>query len=195
MSILLELWHRHLTSKIRYALGLAVLGLCAAPGVAAANLPSPASKLIVPGKSIGGVSLGESYTQAQKAWGITKNCNPMTGCTYDGGKNGTASFSTPHRPGSPAIVSAVYIEVHFFRIGKPDWARTPLDKYKTAKGIHLGSTLSTVKKAYPHGKRSCGTVTCSWIVAGPHKASTGFALYKGPKGTEVASILVEEPAS
>jgi hypothetical protein len=195
VSILLKLWNRHLTSKVRYSLGLAVLGLCAAPGIAAANLPSPKTKLIVPGKSIAGVSLGESYAQAKNAWGNTKGCSPLTGCSYDGGKDGTAFFSTPHSPGSPDKVSAVGIEVHFSHTGKPDWARTPLDKYKTAKGIHLGSTVSTLKKAYPHGKRSCGTVTCSWIVSGPHKAGTNFALYRGPKGTEVASILVEEPAS
>jgi hypothetical protein len=193
MSIPLGLWKRLSTTRVRFASGLAVLGLCAAPGIAAANLPSPKTKLIVPGKSIGGVALGESYAQAQKAWGKTSSCSPLTGCSYDGGRKGTAAFSTPHPPGSPAIVSAVFIEVHFLRSGKPDWTRTPLDSYKTAKGIHLGSTLSMVKRAYPHGKRACGTAACSWIVAGPHRTSTGFELYRGPRGTEVAGILVSEP--
>lgn len=44
--------------------------------VADAHLPPPHPSLIVPGKSIGAVSLGMAFTQAEAAWGASPTRTP-----------------------------------------------------------------------------------------------------------------------
>ena len=76
---------------------VAVTACALAPATASAALPRPASTAIVPGKSIGGVSIGMTVKRALARWGAGSHCTAATirrSCTWTGtGTQGTVSFN------------------------------------------------------------------------------------------------------
>jgi hypothetical protein len=170
---------------------LAVGALLALPAAALGNLPASSTKLVVPFKSIGGIRLGESYAAARAAWGPASGGRSMcpekplpapSECLWDAGHRGDADFFA-YKDHVVEVVIAVYFS------GQADWTSTPLDKYHTAKGIHLGSSYKAVKRAYPGGT---ATLNGDYLVRGPHGAFTYFAINPGPngKGAQVGQIGV-----
>ncbi len=101
----------------------------------AAAVFHPPSKLIVLGKSVGGVALGDSRAKAIGTWGAPDRCQSGGGgfnCEYNqdeisfaGGKQGISS-----------------IDVLAANLG-----------FHTSKGIHIGSTVQQLKQAYPGLRR------------------------------------------
>ncbi len=53
---------------------------------------------------------------------------------------------------------------------------TPLDRFKTAKGIGIGSTVAKLKQAYPHLKKSNAAL---FDLAGPGESLTLFEIEEG----------------
>jgi hypothetical protein len=153
----------------------------ALPAAAWAALPKTNNTLIVPGKSIGGVALGGSVGSVTKAWGPNKTCEYQ--CQYAGTAGptesaalGTALLETG-ASGGPFKVWEIFIDVGQNDTGTnptPNF-NTPLTRFKTAKGIGLGSNVSELKHAYRAAKKQV-------VVA-------GLTLYtiKGPK--EIATIF------
>lgn len=56
----------------------------------------------------------------------------------------------------------------------------PLTKFKTSKGIGIGSTLAAARRAYPHAHFATS-------VTGSGDHETSFTLGKGPKAIEFGS--------
>jgi hypothetical protein len=173
-----------------------MLLLLALPGAATAALPRTGDTLIVPGKSIGGVTLGAGPAKVKKAWGPAKTCPYQ--CLYVGTapKGGTAALGSVLLENTGKSVPAVakdarvwtaFIVVGDRRVGTqlvPDF-RTPLTRFRTAKGIGLGSTAKQLKAAYRGLKKAPGTVVV-YTLGGKGTIETQFTLIGG----RVTSIAV-----
>ena len=179
-----------MTARIAVLLG-AILAL-ALPASAGAALPKPSTTLIVPGKSIGGVALGATASNVQKAWGKTKDCEFQ--CVYEGGKHGdeTAAnagvlLEAPASGSGPAKVWRVFLTVGLKKVGselKPD-LNTPLTEFTTSKGIGLGSTIGEVKKAYPGAKKFSSSGFTEFTLKGKKEIETQFVFSNSTKMTSV----------
>jgi hypothetical protein len=174
---------------------LATLAL-ALPAAAQAALPKTSNTLIVPGKSIGGVALGGSLSSVTKAWGPNKACEYQ--CLYEGkaGAGETPSLGSvlleTKTSGGPGKVWMIFINVAQKTIGDklvPDF-NTPLTRFRTAKGIGLGSKVTELKQAYHSAKKSStGTSDLSfYTIKGPKEIATNFTV--GAAG-KITSIQVE----
>jgi hypothetical protein len=134
------------------AVALATLALCAS--ALAAVLPTFRSDLIVPNRSVAGITLMSHRTLAlQKLRSGAGNCRSMKSCTYTAA-NG-ASFSMEfigQSIGSPRVVASITIQAGHRMSGSTEVPvlTTPLTALKTSGGIGLGSTLAVVRRAYPH---------------------------------------------
>lgn len=131
----------------RIAILAVVAATCAViPAAASAALPRPASTAIVPGKSIGGVSIGMTVKRALAVWGAGSRCTAATirrSCTWTGsGMQGTVSFTVGF---TGKVRSIAIVAGHNER---SQVYEGPLQKWKTGKGIHLGSSAAAVVKAY-----------------------------------------------
>jgi len=157
------------------AVASAALALAAA-SPAAAGLPKPAAKTIVPGKSIGGLGFGGSQASVEKAWGPYPGGTCEQICTYGAPHGGAA--------GEVRLESADSVHYKAFEVlirtgieskGAKDVAGcdTPLVGWKTSKGIHLCSKVGELKKAYP-GLRPDGA--SAYVLKGPGQAATIFSL-------------------
>jgi hypothetical protein len=113
-----------------------------------ASLPRFHSTLIVPGRSAGGVSLGESAAKAIKAWGGNSSCVPgpaLLSCTWGSDNNGSTGT---------AELDFVRGKVNYIdlTLGDTDQGvaihRGALMKLKTKKGIGMGSSDAQLLKAY-----------------------------------------------
>lgn len=131
----------------------AVLALSAAtialPAAAEAKLPSPSSKRIVPNRSIGTVKIGIAATTAVKRWGAGGSCAETIGssCRWEGTmKQGSASFDVVD-----GKVASITLTVGQKPSYEPAYSG-PITRWKTSKGIGIGSTLKRVVKAYPKAK-------------------------------------------
>ena len=169
-------------TSIRRALLIAIgIGLVAVPA-AQAKLPAPKTALIVPGKSIGGVSLNMSEAKAKRLWG------PGAKCTTSPGFAGSPSSDLCdwRDKGNPSYAAVAHIS---FLAGKVylvviTTAHTtdprtfkPTGKqfsgWKTAKGIAIGSKIAAVGKAYPAAKKNNSEGGIGWDIIGS-KAITSF---------------------
>jgi len=76
---------------------IAVMALGVVPASAAAALPVFRGSLITPGRSVAGVSIGQSSAKAIRSWGLNNTCQPLTGLmqcvwTSSNGKLGTVTL-------------------------------------------------------------------------------------------------------
>lgn len=158
--------------KIRIAAAVAVvlaLALALAAGAQAA-LPKPKTMLIVPGRSIAGLEVGKPETAVAKAWG-PGGCTSGT-CSYEG-KKGTGETAVAYleeRQGTPPKIWMVFISANIADAAKPNF-EGPVSKYRTAKGIGLGSSLAEVRRAYKAVKKTGPT---TYVLSGPGEAETQF---------------------
>lgn len=149
--------------------------LCA-PGLATAKLPRPATTAIKPGKSIAGVKLDMTKAQAFAAWGST-SCLAPTVCEWHGsgaaGQQEVASISLVNGKVVQITIKAAVVgtATQSIRLG-------PLARWKTSKGIALGSKRSAVATAYPTARPNSGEAVNGYdLFAGsrPNLAYTRFA--------------------
>ena len=153
-------------SKLLAAFAVAL----ALPATAAAKLPSDGGKLIVPNSSIGGVKLGMDGSKAAKTWGPGGTCDQEVGvsCRYDGApKNGSARLDL-----TDGKVTTIVLTVGQKANGYPRY-KGPITRWKTSKGVHIGTTLQKVAKKYPKAKPDGG----------------GLALRSGRRTTYFSSSL------
>jgi hypothetical protein len=142
--------------RVRLALAT-VLGVLLLAAGAQAALPTFSSNLVVPGKSIGGLSLGMSLAQAEEAWGQPDSCVgplpniPSWGCFYSAGP------ATEHAEfhGGPSGVVFVSIQSPWFQPSDQVY-NGPLSSVHTARGIRLGSRAQSVRRTYPHAPYCAG---------------------------------------
>ncbi|HEY2716231.1 MAG TPA: hypothetical protein VGI73_08435 [Solirubrobacterales bacterium] len=177
--------------KIRNAVLGATLALLVLPPVAGAALPKTTDTLIVPAHSIGGVSLGATPKAVIRAWGKDDACEYQ--CLYEGtaGESETPSLAgvllEKSASGAPKVWGA-YISVGENTAGatsQPNFT-TPLAKFKTSKGIGLGSTVAELKRAYPAAKKEGSTVLYSYLLKGPRESGTTFSFDTDGRVTEIA---------
>jgi hypothetical protein len=181
--------------KARIAAVLFATMALALPAAAQAALPKTTNTLIVPGKSIGGVALGGSVASVTKAWGANKTCEYQ--CLYEGKAGPTESAATGSAlleagaKGGANKVWEVFIDVGQNNTGTTPTPNfdTPLTRFKTAKGIGLGSKESELKRAY-HGLKKQVIVPglTLYTIKGPKEIATIFTV--GATG-KVTGINVE----
>jgi hypothetical protein len=165
---------------MRHRRTIAVLVVLAAalcvPGSAIAKLPDPATTTIKPGRSIAGVKLDMTKAQAFGAWGSTR-CLAPTLCEWHGpgtpGHQEVASISLVNGKVSQITIKAAVVgtATQSIRLG-------PLARWKTSKGIALGSKRSAVATAYPTARPNTGEAVDGFdLFAGsrPNLAYTRFA--------------------
>jgi hypothetical protein len=136
-------------------LALALVALAATAPSAFAKLPSPASMRIVPGRSIGGVRIGMDAATAVKKWGPGGSCAAAIAsiCTWAGTtKQGTASLEVTN-----GKVSNITLEAGHKANFDPVY-RGPITRWKTSKGVGIGSTLRKVLRKYKRAKATGGGV-------------------------------------
>ena len=131
--------------------GLTVVSMLLA-GSAQAATPKLKNTLIVPNKSVGALKLGMSPTAAKAAWGAG-DCLASGLCQFGTRPTtsaGYASYSvTTLTAGTPKSVLLIQLEAGPFGKPKRNYS-TPLARFKTSKGIGLGSTKAALLRAYPH---------------------------------------------
>jgi hypothetical protein len=179
---------------MKYFLGLVLTIVIAlvAPLSANATLPKASVKLIVPNKSIGGVALGDRPSQVTRAWGANPDCTST--CIYEAkakpgeGTAGASALLEQKRKGAPYKVWSVLIYVSQKTVGNktvPNF-KTPLTKFRTAKGIGLGSTVTALKHAY-HGLKRVSEPSgfAYYELNGPGEKETGFTASPSKKITQI----------
>jgi len=166
--------------RVRIGLVTSVVLALTLPAGAQAALPTTHSTLIVPVKSLAGVKLGASLASATASWGKGGTCS-ASGCNYESknDKDGSAGFVVAQTSATaPIRVVKVSIEagVTSLAYGAKKNFDTPLDRFKTAKGIGIGSTAAKLKHAYPHLKKP---ITGLYELAGPGESLTLFEVQEG----------------
>ena len=144
---------------------VATAAVLALPAAAAGHLPQTSSTKIVPGKSIAGVKLDMTKHQVFGKWGKT-TCDPGS-CTWEGpgtrGKNERAIVS---------FVSGKVVQITISAATKGSnlkFKPGTLSKWKTSKGIALGSPKAKVPRAYPKAQANNG------------EAVNGYDLFAGAR--------------
>jgi hypothetical protein len=158
--------------RTRAVAGLALVALAIAAPAAEAKLPAKGGKSIVPGKSIGGVKIGMDAAAAVKKWGKGGSCDTTIGasCRWEGSmKQGSMRFDLDRN----GKVSTIVIEAGQKPVSFEPVYKGPITKWKTSKGVHIGTTLRTVGKKYPKAKPDGG----------------GLALQSGRRTTFFSSSL------
>jgi hypothetical protein len=172
--------------KARIVVALSVTLALALPAAAQAGLPKTTNTLIVPAKSLGGVALGGSPTAVTKAWGKNKQCEYQ--CLYEGknpGELGSVLLESDAN-GANYKVWSVFITVSETIVGtttKPNF-ETPLTRFKTSKGIGLGSSKRELTQAY-HGLKQLGAESgiFQYMLKGPKESFTSFTVNRGRVST------------
>ncbi len=171
---------------------LAAVAALAVPCAAAAKTPKFSFKKpsIVPGQSIGGVSVGMTKHQAAATWGTPDRCLPFentTWCQYlttaplQGGGSTTTPFAGFFLKGGKVV--AVGIDLPNTNLAAT-WK-----KLKTAKGIGLGASAAKVRAKYGIPTPPPGEATASRNSLKQHNRCTQFYAPQAPF-TTVTSIDV-----
>ena len=149
---------------------------------ASAPLPAPASYLIVLGRSIGGVKLGQQLSSAKKQWGKANDCSytatlHQTACVY-GNNQAQAGFYALRGKvvtvyitancGGPLFFGPISASVTSCK------ARQDLHRFSTSLGIRVGSTSNEVMRAYPRADHNKND-----IVIGRGAHTTQFSIKDG----------------
>lgn len=181
----------------RALLSITVAAL-ALPAFASAALPKTDNPLIVPGKSIGGVSLAAGPDPAKQAWGQGRGkCSPpgiAGSCSYSRANSAFGSAFFSWAPiGSGKIERVNDIAINAGRDVDGDLKLdTKLAKFKTKKGIHLGNKGYAVAAAYPKAKFTHGDTDNFQLTTGKGsaKVTTTFQLDGQGKGRPVTGISI-----
>jgi hypothetical protein len=156
---------------------LALVVVACVPATASAALPTFRGHTIVPGRSIGGASIGMSPSKAIATWGGNPDC-PVSPALA------TCEWDSPSNEGSAVLYFAaghvVDIDIQVTNAGGPIY-KGPLLRLKTAKKIGLGSTTSATLKAYPKVQ-----FTGSGIMLG----SGNHAMYAATSSSRLYDIYV-----
>ena len=178
--------------KTRLACTTLAVAALAAPAGALAKTPTFSFKKpsIVPGQSIGGVTVGMTKHQAAATWGAPDRCLPFentTWCQYltvaplQGGGSTTTPFAGFFLKGSKVV--AVGIDLPNTNLAAT-WKRL-----KTAKGFRLGSSAAKVRAKYGIPTPPPGEATASRNSLKQGKRCTQFYAPQAPF-TTVTSIDV-----
>lgn len=168
--------------KTRISMLLSVTLALALPAAAQAALPKTANTLIVPAKSIGGLALGSSPTQVTKAWGTSKQCEYQ--CLYEGANSGERAQALLESKDDGVTYKTWNLTISAANIEgttKPNF-KTPLTRFKTSKGIGIGSTVSELRRAYPKVKKYSSVY---YALSGPGQSMTIFGLTTGSRLTYI----------
>lgn len=119
------------------------------------KMPKPESHRIAPPDSLGGISIGDDLDEANEAWGGQGYCGGKLlpdSCfwgDFSDGRDGRAEIEAPE-----GVVTWVSLSWSGCCGGKdkPD-VRKGVANFRTKSGIHLGSRLPDVGKAYPNAKK------------------------------------------
>jgi hypothetical protein len=132
------------------AAALALAAPAAASNVTNPKMPKPERHRIAPPTSLGGISLGDDLEAANEAWGGQGLCDSRVlpdscfwGDFYDN-RDGRAEIEAPE-----GIVDWVSIAWSGCCGGRKPDVRQGVARFKTKEGIHLGSKLADVGRAYP----------------------------------------------
>jgi hypothetical protein len=161
------------------AAALATLALCAASAWAA-TLPTFKSDLIVPNRSLAGVTLKSTYKQAARAFrNGSRGCSTTKGCSFQATNGATFSiiFARLTETSKP-LVAEISIQAGDKVSGEHETPvfDTPLAAIKTGNGIGLGSTVAALKHAYPHIK---GSAARGFEIKGHGAYATRFSVLEG----------------
>jgi hypothetical protein len=144
------------------------------------RLPRIRSHLIVPGRSIAGVALGDSRARALKLWGSPFVSDEQFFDRYDTWARGTRKKGhAPRFKGDQGYIhfdQEIVSQVEIFK-GRRSGG---LGKLRTAKGIRLGSTSKQVQKAYPDVEpvEDEDSGRLSYWALDTHGVTTAFVLNK-----------------
>jgi hypothetical protein len=138
---------------------------CATVAAAAAG-PHLPNHLIVPGRSVAGVRLGESARSAIRSWGLSKYCFDLVsgGCDIPMRANSDVSFTYVAGRVTRIDVDSGYNGSYVFP--------KALARLKTATGIHLGLRTNAIAEADPAAQKLGFT---HYFIDGPGKACTVLA--------------------
>jgi hypothetical protein len=114
---------------------------------ASAALPTFRGTLITPGKSVAGVSIGQSAAKAIRSWGGNKACRPVTGLTQCVWKSNNGTLGTVTLDFQRGKVNYIALQLSNDNRGNVLF-RGPLMKLKTRKGIGMHSDDVQLVKAY-----------------------------------------------
>jgi hypothetical protein len=141
----------------RFALAAGALLMClAVPTAATAKLPATTNTKIVPGKSMGGVKLDMTKTQVFAKWG-KGSC--VAGAGYCEWQRKKPTYVSQYERAVVSFVGGKAVKIHVqgaYTKGSHKLVPGPLAKWKTSKGVSLGSKRGAVPKAYPGAKPSGG---------------------------------------
>jgi hypothetical protein len=156
---------------VRFLLAGSLLLMLVAAPAAEAKLPAKGGKSIVPGRSIGGVKLGMDATAAVKKWGKGGSCDVAvdTSCRWDGTmRQGRMRFEVTNGKVSTIVIEAGQQPSTF----EPVYSG-PITKWKTKKGVRLGTTLFKVAKKYPRASPDGGGLVLASGTRRTYFASSG----------------------
>ncbi len=140
-----------------FAVIIAAVLAIAAPAAAAPDkkpLPTPDTYRIEVPKSLGGISLGDDFKAAHKAWGGEGTCGHEyypDSCFWgplDYGKDGRAEIGE----GDDGVEFVEISWDEYTENGKQDIRRS-IARFETGEGVHLGTKMTEVGKAYPKAER------------------------------------------
>jgi hypothetical protein len=152
-------------------------GFLAMTAPALAKLPRPKTTLIVPGKSLAGVRLDMTRAQAFGQWGAT-SCPSPGYCQWVGPGNpgkaerATVSFVKGKVTGISITAASTGTNLKF----KPG----VLSKWRTAKGIRLGSKKSAVPRAYPSAKPNNGEAVQGYDLFAGARPNLSYTRFSTP---------------
>jgi hypothetical protein len=171
----------------RIALPVSVVAMALVlPAIVLGALPNPSDPTIKPPHEIGGVRLGMSVKDADKAWGKTGDCN-FNEDTFQ-----TCSYVSTRTKGSAMITGSTKagVEVVSIQAGYDDEGfrsyKGPLLKFKTSGGIGLGDKLSRIPKAYP----SAAPIQNGWAFGGGKFKNGMYFNASDPDDKRISSILL-----
>jgi hypothetical protein len=180
---------------VRSAAALASIAAVALVAPAAASnegpLPRPQDPTIVPGSSLGGVSIGQPMAAAEAAWGNPGKCRRQ-------GRGRSCNFTVRNR-GFGALTA---IDGKVALAGFNAWtrhgevvAKGPLMEFGTAKGdLGLGDKLTRIAKRYPNGKLERGKKAIVWSLVFREDGNVMTFSSTDRKHRRVTAISILDPS-